>query len=321
MRSEQINIGSISNKAFLLLVIDTINTFEDDVKRANTDTRVIVDNIGIASETHVDAYYTSIIANISTSIKHKVSFAYKNNLIDIEVYLLSYEYKGKILPPDAFNNPKFASLTDKVLYREVQLNKTRLLSKAKNMNYYETLSGSLTDDSLWDGTIFDSLPSSYMEAGFGTEVHELESSVIDNSEDCSLQCDEHDDISIYENFIQLPFHKVIRLKSAQYSDITYVYLSTKGVFDEIGGVLVGEISVDENSLIYTKSIGYSSRYMRISNNGGKIVIVRGDGRIKYEDSYIVEAIVDVYNISTSKEILSSNSRRIIQNGIANLLDN
>lgn len=321
MRSEQINIGSISNKAFLLLVIDTINTFEDDVKRANTDTRVIVDNIGIASETHVDAYYTSIIANISTSIKHKVSFAYKNNLIDIEVYLLSYEYKGKILPPDAFNNPKFASLTDKVLYREVQLNKTRLLSKAKNMNYYETLSGSLTDDSLWDGTIFDSLPSSYMEAGFGTEVHELESSVIDNSEDCSLQCDDHDDISIYENLIQLPFHKVIRLKSAQYSDITYVYLSTKGVFDEIGGVLVGEISVDENSLIYTKSIGYSSRYMRISNNGGKIVIVRGDGRIKYEDSYIVEAIVDVYNISTSKEILSSNSRRIIQNGIANLLDN
>lgn len=321
MRSEQINIGSISNKAFLLLVIDTINTFEDDVKRANTDTRVIVDNIGIASETHVDAYYTSIIANISTSIKHKVSFAYKNNLIDIEVYLLSYEYKGKILPPDALNNPKFASLTDKVLYREVQLNKTRLLSKAKNMNYYETLSGSLTDDSVWDGTIFDSLPSSYMEAGFGTEVHELESSVIDNSEDCSLQCDEHDDISIYENLIQLPFHKVIRLKSAQYSDITYVYLSTKGVFDEIGGVLVGKISVDENALIYTKSIGYSSRYMRISNNGGKIVIVRGDGRIKHEDSYIVEAIVDVYNISTSKEILSSNSRRIIQNGIANLLGN
>ena len=321
MRSEQINIGSISNKAFLLLVIDTINTFEDDVKRSNTDTRVIVDNIGIASETHVNAYYTSIIANISTSIKHKVSFAYKNNLIDIEVYLLSYEYKGKILPPDAFNNPKFASLTDKVLYGEVQLNKTRLLSKAKNMNYYEILSGSLTDDSVWDGTIFDSLPSSYIEAGFGTEVHELESRVIDNSEDCSLQCDEHDDISIYENLIQLPFHKVIRLKSAQCSDITYVYLSTKGVFDEIGGVLVGEISVDGNSLIYTKSIGYSSRYMRISNNGGKIVIVRGDDRIKYEDSYIVEAIVDVYNISTSKEILSSNSRRIIQNGIANLFGN
>ena len=61
--------------------------------------------------------------------------------------------------------------------------------------------------------------------------------------------------------------------------------------------------------------------MRISNNGGKIVIVRGDGRIKHEDSYIVEAIVDVYNISTSKEILSSNARRIIQNGIANLLGN
>lgn len=321
MRSEQINIGSISNKAFLLLVIDTINTFEDDVKRANTDTRVIVDNIGIASETHVDASYTSIIANNSTSIKYKVSFAYKNNLIDIEVCLLSYEYKGKILPPDTFNNPKFASLIDKVLYREVQLNKTRLLSKAKNMNYYETLSGSLTDDSVWDGTIFDSLPSSYMEAGFGTEVHELESSVIDNSEDCSLQCDEQDDISIYENLIQLPFHKVIRLKSAQYSDITYVYLSTKGVFDEIGGVLVGEISVDKNALIYTKSIGYSSRYMRISNNGGKIVIVHGDGRIKHEDSYIVEAIVDVYDISTSKEILSSNSRRIIQNGIANLFGN
>ncbi|MBR4028941.1 MAG: hypothetical protein IKJ08_05095 [Alistipes sp.] len=292
MRSEQINIGSISNKAFLLLVIDTINTFEDDVKRANTDTRVIVDNIGIASETHVDASYTSIIANNSTSIKYKVSFAYKNNLIDIEVCLLSYEYKGKILPPDTFNNPKFASLIDKVLYREVQLSKTRLLSKAKNMNYYETLSGSLTDDSVWDGTIFDSLPSSDI-----------------------------DDISIYENLIQLPFHKVIRLKSAQYSDITYVYLSTKGVFDEIGGVLVGEISVDENALIYTKNIGYSSRYMRISNNGGKIVIVRGDGRIKHEDSYIVEAIVDVFNISTSKEILSSNSRRIIQNGIANLFGN
>lgn len=321
MRSEQINIGSISNKAFLLLVIDTINTFEDDVKRANTDTRVIVDNIGIASETHVDASYTSIIANNSTSIKYKVSFAYRNNLIDIEVCLLSYEYKGKILPPDTFNNPKFTSLIDKVLYREVQLSKTRLLSKAKNMNYYETLSGSLTDDSVWDGTIFDSLPSSDIEAGFGTEVHELESSVIDNSKDCSLQCDEQDDISIYENLIQLPFHKVIRLKSAQYSDITYVYLSTKGVFDEIGGVLVGEISVDENALIYTKSIGYSSRYMRISNNGGKIVIVRGDGRIKHEDSYIVEAIVDVYNISTSKEILSSNARRIIQNGIANLLGN
>ena len=59
----------------------------------------------------------------------------------------------------------------------------------------------------------------------------------------------------------------------------------------------------------------------IRANGGKIVIVRGDGRIKHEDSYIVEAIVDVYNISTSKEILSSNARRIIQNGIANLLGN
>lgn len=321
MRSEQINIGSISNKAFLLLVIDTINTFEDDVKRANTDTRVIVDNIGIASETHVDAYYTSIIANISTSIKHKVSFAYKNNLIDIEVYLLSYEYKGKILPPDAFNSPKFASLTDKVLYREVQLNKTRLLSKAKNMNYYETLSGSLTDDSVWDRTIFDSLPSSYMEAGFGTEVHELESSVIDNSEDCSLQCDEHDDISIYENLIQLPFHKVIRLKSIEYSDRRYFYLSSKGVFEDRHGALFGEMRVDGSTLVYEKKVGYSCRYMRISNTSGKIVVVNGDDRIKLEESYVVEAIIDPKDIATSKEILSSNSRRIIQNGIANLLGN
>ena len=321
MRPEQVKVGAISNKAFLLLVVDTIKAIEELPKRDPKAFNIIADDIGIVSETQVEAFCCVSAETHSFSMKHKVSFTYEHNCVDIRIFMLGMELDGKSISRSDLNNPHTKSFVDDILCGFVHNYKTALLEQTQNISTYENISSSFTDDSIWDGTLFNALPSLWEKADGGIDMSELESDEVDHTYFCNQQCEEPVNVGAIENVIQLPFNKVVRLKSLLLSNRTYIYLSPKGYFNDITGVLVGEMSIDGNALVYTDNTGGSDREVRISNNAGKIVIAHCNGQIKLEDSYIVEAIIGVNDIGTSKEIFTTNSRRIIQKGIVALQDN
>ena len=322
MRPEQVKVGAISNKAFLLLVVDTIYAKEELPKRDPKAVNIIVDDIGIVSATQVEAFCSlQEEKRLSLSMKFKVSFTYEHNCVDIGISLLRFEIDGKFISRSDFNNPHTKSYAEDILGMLVHNYKIELLRHTQNINNYENISSSFTDDSIWDGTLFNALPSLWVKADGGIDMSELESNEVDNTDFCNQQCEEPVNVGAIENMIQLPFNKVIRLKSLLLSNRTYIYLSPKGFFNDITGVLVGEMGIDGNALVYTDNTGGSGREVRISNNAGKIVIAHCNGQIKLEDSYIVESIIDINDIGTSKEIFTTNSRWRIQNGIVALQDN
>lgn len=308
MEVKQVKIGRVSNKAFLLFVVDAMNaTCGKDLNENYT--------IDIVSETMVDVFCEGESNDKCLLMKHKISFSYEYDCVDIRIYLLNIKFNGEVIPLHMIKQiVKLRNGVDGFLLTEVEKAQNQLLSFAPNIQNYENMVYALSDDSIYDGTLFDVLPSINTPLYISVKPQYTNQDV--NAPILYQPRKQGADIGAIENMIGLPFYKVIRLKSIEYSYRRYFYLSSKGVFEDRHGALFGEMKVDGSTLVYEKKVGYSCRYMRISNTSGKIVVVSGDDRIKLEESYIVEAIIDPKDIATSKEIFTNNSRKLIEEGVA-----
>ena len=159
MEVKQVKIGRVSNKAFLLFVVDAINSLylKDNICRANTEASIDVD---IASETKIDLYYSiTQHRNRTHSYKYKLSFTYEYNCVDIRVYLLNITINGESVPVHVIKgNTEIRANCDEILYMLLDVFINHLSSLAPNISNYENMACSLTNDSIYNGSLFDLLP-------------------------------------------------------------------------------------------------------------------------------------------------------------------
>ena len=77
MKDERVKLGVISNKVFLLLVVDAISSLEKEWEIKNRESvgenKINIDNVAIISETNVEAFYF-VTGSRPRSMKYKVSF-------------------------------------------------------------------------------------------------------------------------------------------------------------------------------------------------------------------------------------------------------
>lgn len=159
MEVKQVKIGRVSNKAFLLFVVDAINS-EHIHSRYPGDAEFSID-VDIASETKIDLYYSiTQHRNRTHSYKYKLSFTYEYNCVDIRVYLLNITINGESVPVHVIKgNTGIRASCDEILYMLLDIFINRLSSLAPNISNYENMACSLTDDSIYNGSLFDLLPT------------------------------------------------------------------------------------------------------------------------------------------------------------------
>ena len=161
MKDERVKLGVISNKVFLLLVVDAISSLEKEWEIKNRESvgenKINIDNVAIISETNVEAFYF-VTGSRPISMKYKVSFTYEYDSVAIRIYLLNLMFNGQLVPRQALNNPNIKDKVDKLLQEIVKDHSDKLLSLTNNIQYYENLTCQLTDDSIYDGALFDTLP-------------------------------------------------------------------------------------------------------------------------------------------------------------------
>lgn len=159
MKDERVKLGVISNKAFLLLVVDAINSLEKEreIENRERENKINIDNVAIISETNVEAFYF-VTGSRPISMKYKVSFTYEYDSVAIRIYLLNVMFNGQLVPRQALNNPNIKDLVDELIQEIVKDHSDKLLSLTNNIQNYENLTCQLTDDSIYDGTLFDTLP-------------------------------------------------------------------------------------------------------------------------------------------------------------------
>lgn len=159
MKDERVKLGVISNKAFLLLVVDAINSLEKEreIENRERENKINIDNVAIISETNVEAFYF-VTGSRPISMKYKVSFKYEYDSVAIRIYLLNVMFNGQLVPRQALNNPNIKDLVDELIQEIVKDHSDKLLSLTNNIQNYENLTCQLTDDSIYDGTLFDTLP-------------------------------------------------------------------------------------------------------------------------------------------------------------------
>lgn len=161
MKDERVKLGVISNKVFLLLVVDAISSLEKEWEIKNRESvgenKINIDNVAIISETNVEAFYF-VTGSRPISMKYKVSFTYEYDSVAIRIYLLNLMFNGQLVPRQALNNPNIKDEVDKLLQEIVKDHSDKLLSLTNNIQNYENLTCQLTDDSIYDGALFDTLP-------------------------------------------------------------------------------------------------------------------------------------------------------------------
>ena len=161
MEVKQVKIGRVSNKAFLLFVVDAINSLylKDNICRANTEESIDVD---IVSETQVDLHYLRTdnrTVGKSISYKLKLSFTYEYDCVDIRIYLLGIIHNGELMPIHTIKQiADLKALCDRLLVEKVELYQHHLSSLAPNIQNYENMACSVTDDGIYNGHLFDLLP-------------------------------------------------------------------------------------------------------------------------------------------------------------------
>lgn len=162
---ELVKVGTISNKAFLLLVVDAINSYEKcsqitnrEEHITNTDNAIIrsTDNVYIISEKSVEAYY--FVSKQQFSMEYKVSYAYEYDSVAIRIYLLNMMLNGQSVSRQEIYKPNVKKFVDPFLQGIIKEHCTGLLSLTNNIQNYENLTCQLTDDSIYDGALFDTLP-------------------------------------------------------------------------------------------------------------------------------------------------------------------
>ena len=162
MKDERVKLGVISNKAFLLLVVDAINSYEKRLQITNREEHITnttsTDNVYIISEKSVEAYYFLTLSKQPLSMEYKVSYTYEYDSVAIRIYLLNVMFNGQFVPRQAFNSPNIKYSADKLLQEIVKDHSDKLLSLTNNIQNYENLTCQLTDDSIYDGALFDTLP-------------------------------------------------------------------------------------------------------------------------------------------------------------------
>ena len=157
MKVELVKVGTISNKAFLLLVVDAINAIKNDCKIKRGKTELNTEYVNIVSESNVEAYY--LITGPTISIKYFISYTFDYDSVAIRIYLLNViNGNGQSIPRHALDNPNVKKFSDELLQKTVAEHKDKLLSMAEKIQNYDNLSCQLTSDSIYDGTLFDTLP-------------------------------------------------------------------------------------------------------------------------------------------------------------------
>lgn len=161
MEVKQVKIGRVSNKAFLLFVVDAINSLylKDNICRANTEESIDVD---IVSETQVDLHYLRTdnrTVGKSISYKLKLSFTHEYDCVDIRIYLLGIINNGELMSIHIIKQiADLKALCDRMLVEMVELYQHHLSSLAPNIQNYENMACSVTDDGIYNGHLFDLLP-------------------------------------------------------------------------------------------------------------------------------------------------------------------
>ena len=164
MEVKQVKIGRVSNKAFLLFVVDAINSkYVHGDCSVNQEDSIDVD---IVSENKVEAYYNLLYTNDvnntlrTLQLKAKITFTYEYNCVDIRIYVLSMMVDGEFVQSHIVKQtPSIRAKCDSVLLGIVEWFNNSLLSLAPNISNYENMACSLTNDSIYNGSLFDLLPT------------------------------------------------------------------------------------------------------------------------------------------------------------------
>ena len=158
MKDERVKLGVISNKAFLLLVVDAINSYEKGLQITNREIIISTDNVYIISEKSVEAYYFVTSSKQQFSMEYKVSYTYEYDSVAIRIYLLNMMLNGQSVSRLEIYKPNVKNFVDPFLQGTIEAHRTCLLTVTKDIQNYENLTCQLTDDSIYDGALFDTLP-------------------------------------------------------------------------------------------------------------------------------------------------------------------
>ena len=92
-----------------------------------------------------------------TRINTKLFYTY--DCVDIRIYLLSVTVDGEFVPIQVImQRPKVKAILDKWLFELVEEYNNTLQSLVPNISNYENMACSLTNDSIYDGSLFNLLP-------------------------------------------------------------------------------------------------------------------------------------------------------------------
>ena len=158
MKDERVKLGVILNKAFLLLVVDAINSYEKGLQITNREIIISTDNVYIISEKSVEAYYFVTSSKQQFSMEYKVSYTYEYDSVAIRIYLLNMMLNGQSVSRQEIYKPNVKNFVDPFLQGTIEAHRTCLLTVTKDIQNYENLTCQLTDDSIYDGALFDTLP-------------------------------------------------------------------------------------------------------------------------------------------------------------------
>ena len=140
-------------------------------KEANKDKVFILElnSDPVWSETKINIEYIITLCDRPVSFRCKLVFdlhTYEHTFANFHIYIFEFSQDGQSITHSVLDSaPNLVAFLEEFSKTLVRTYKHKFKSLLQNINYYEDLSHSLTDDSINDGTWFDVLPSLYESVG------------------------------------------------------------------------------------------------------------------------------------------------------------
>lgn len=169
----------LTDKAFILLVADTVCAVERELSKNLGWIIEDGDEPTITAEPRLrfEVPYLVTRPDMSLSVRYNISFRRttfnKKEGVNIKIYILEMVRGGQSVTYSMKESNSI--LKDEIEQLARSFAKTysdKIMWLAKNLSYYEDLSRPLSDDSIYDGTLFDVLPSLKVRVGGEENVEE-----------------------------------------------------------------------------------------------------------------------------------------------------
>lgn len=169
----------LTDKAFILLVADTVCAVERELSKNLGWIIEDGDEPTITAEPRLrfEVPYLVTRPDMSLSVRYNISFRRttfnKKEGVNIKIYILEVVRGGQSVTYSMKESNSILKDEIEQLARSfAETYSDKIMWLAKNLSYYEDLSRPLSDDSIYDGTLFDVLPSLKVRVGGEENVEE-----------------------------------------------------------------------------------------------------------------------------------------------------